>query len=45
MEKAIFLGADRPQTHMAIHPRSEERGIVAFSRKKSICGVALHLLK
>jgi hypothetical protein len=32
-EKAIYLlGADRPQTHIAIHPRSEERGIPAFSR-------------
>jgi hypothetical protein len=34
MEKDIyFLGADRPQTHTAIHPRSEERSILAFSRK------------
>jgi hypothetical protein len=27
----------------AIHPCSAERGILAFSRKKSICCVALHL--
>ena len=37
MEKAIYIwGADRPQTHMAIHPRSEERGILAFSRKRCL---------
>jgi hypothetical protein len=28
----LFLGANRPQSHMAIHPRSGERGSLAFSR-------------
>jgi hypothetical protein len=43
MEKASYIwGAHRqrtslvrPKTHMAIHPRSEEWGILAFSRNSS----------
>ncbi len=33
LEKPSTFGADRPQNHMAIHPRSGERGILAFSRE------------
>jgi hypothetical protein len=33
----LYLGTDRPQTHMTIHPCSEERGILAFSRKYAAC--------
>jgi hypothetical protein len=29
----VGLGAGHPQSHMAIRPRSEERGIMGFSRK------------
>jgi hypothetical protein len=31
----LYWGSDRPQTHMAFHPRSEERGILAFSRNQN----------
>jgi hypothetical protein len=30
----LHLGANRPQNYMAIHPRSGERGILAFSRNR-----------
>jgi hypothetical protein len=30
-----MFGADGPETHIAIHPRSEERGILAFSRNRA----------
>ena len=37
IEKAnSFWGLIAPQDHMAIHPRSGERGILAFSRNRTL---------